>query len=160
VRARAERLHRIAWRLVGGDDAAARDGVQDALVRAFRGLRRFRGDGSLEAWLVRILVHAARSHRRWAALRLRHLAPADVDSAPANAPPPDVLLRRQLRAAVRTLSATQREVFVLVHLEGHTVSETATLLGRAEGTVKSHLHRALAKLRAALGPVREERNRP
>jgi RNA polymerase sigma-70 factor (ECF subfamily) len=46
-------------------------------------------------------------------------------------------------------------VFVLVHLEGFTVRETAELLGRPEGTVKSHLHRALARLRQELADLRE-----
>lgn len=152
VQASAERVYRLAWRLVGGDAAAAEDVVQDALVRALRGLSRFRGEASLETWLTRIVVRTARSHCRWAALRRRWTAPAvDLDAAGTSGDGArDVLLRRRLADAVRTLRGPQREVFVLIHLEGYTVRETAALLARSDGTVKSHLHRALVKLRALL----------
>ena len=49
----------------------------------------------------------------------------------------------------------QREAFVLVHLGGFTVRECSEVLGKPEGTVKSHLHRALAKLRQELGELRD-----
>ena len=64
-------------------------------------------------------------------------------------------MRRRIVAALDTLSGRQREVFVLVHLEGLTVKETADVLQRPIGTVKSHLHRALAGLRRELSDLRE-----
>ena len=56
VAAHRDRALRLAWRLVGGDDAAAEDVAQDAFVRAWRGLPRFRGEASLATWLYRIVV--------------------------------------------------------------------------------------------------------
>lgn len=73
-------------------------------------------------------------------------------------PPGDPALRARVRKALGRLPHGQREVFVLVHLEGFTVGEAAEMTGRATGTIKSHLHRALAALRwelADLGPARE-----
>ena len=78
----------------------------------------------------------------------------DADTAdPAAAPPGDPVLRARIASALERLSRRQREAFVLVHMEGFTLRETAELLGRAEGTVKSHLHRALRTLREELEDV-------
>ena len=71
--------------------------------------------------------------------------------------PADPLLRRRIAEALGRLSRGQREAFVLVHLEGFTVRESAKLLGKKEGTVKSHLHRALRTLRSELGDLRVSR---
>jgi RNA polymerase sigma-70 factor (ECF subfamily) len=62
----------------------------------------------------------------------------------------DPALRRRIASAIGHLSRRQREAFVLVHLEGFTVREAARLMARSQGTVKSHLHRALRALRAEL----------
>ena len=56
--------------------------------------------------------------------------------------------------ALTRLTRAQREVFVLVHLEGFTLSQAAEISGKALGTLKSHLHRALASLREQLGDLR------
>ena len=67
------------------------------------------------------------------------------------------MLRRRIAAALERLSAAQRETFVLVHLEGFSITEAAAVLGKAPGTLKSHLHRALVSLRETLGDLRRER---
>jgi RNA polymerase sigma-70 factor (ECF subfamily) len=72
--------------------------------------------------------------------------PAD----PSAAPLPDPALRRQIADALAALPNAQRSAFLLVHLEGFTVNEAAKIMGRAPGTVKSHLHRALTALRRRL----------
>lgn len=149
-----DRSHRLAWRLLGGDDAAAEDVVQDAFVRAFRSLSSFRGDSTIDTWFYRILVRTAQNQNRWHWLRWRRSAPdvnPDEQAAPENRH--DTLLRRRLNHAVAGLGRNQRDAFVLVHLEGFTVNDAASLLGKAEGTIKSHLHRALTKLRSELGDI-------
>jgi RNA polymerase sigma-70 factor (ECF subfamily) len=156
VRAQRERVIGLAWQLVGGDRAAAEDVAQEAFLRAYRALPRFRDDAALETWLFRIVVRQAANHRRWAHLRRRLGldAPAPDDSLPAAAVPQgDPALVRRIAGALERLSGGQREVFVLVHLQGLTVVEAAELLGRAPGTVKSHLHRALVTLRAELADL-------
>jgi RNA polymerase sigma-70 factor (ECF subfamily) len=156
VAAHRERAVRLAWRLVGGDAAAAEDVAQDAFVRAWRALDRFREEARLETWFYRILLRQAANHRRWRGVRERWAAPAGA-APPATAVPEeaDPALRRRIAAALNGLSPRQREVFVLVHLEGFSVRECAALVGRREGTVKSHLHRALEGLRSQLADLGE-----
>jgi RNA polymerase sigma-70 factor, ECF subfamily len=156
-----ERSVRMAWRLLGSDAAAAEDVAQDAFVRAYRGLARFREEAKLSTWFYRILVNEVRRHQRWRSVRQRFAAEGRDPDAVADpesdiAARADPALRRRIAAALSALPRGQREAFVLVHLEGLTVAEAASATGRAIGTIKSHLHRALASLRnrlADLAPV-------
>jgi len=154
VRTHRDRALRLAWRLVGGDSAAAEDVTQDAFVRAYRGLDGFRGDASIETWFYRILVRQAYSYRRWRALRTLWTGTEWTEAVHPDVPVTgDPALRARIAAAIEGLTRSQREVFVLVHLEGFRVRECAEVLGKPVGTVKSHLHRALARLRAQLADV-------
>lgn len=145
-----DRAIRLATRLLSGDRAAAEDVVQEAYLRAYRGLSKFRGDAQLTTWLDRIVVREAyRHHRRpWR----RWLAGEDPQDhvQPERASLPDPLLRGRIQAALERLTMHQRTVFVLMHLEGRTATEVATIMDRSVGTVKSHLHRALKALRTDL----------
>ncbi|UCE85615.1 MAG: RNA polymerase sigma factor [Deltaproteobacteria bacterium] len=156
VASHRERALRLAWRLVGGDDDAAEEIAQEAFFKAYRALPRFREDARLETWFYRILVNQAHRYLRWRAVRERwgavfHEHQADASAARSG----DPLLRRRIARALAGLTRRQREAFVLVHLEGFTVWETAELIGAAEGTVKSHLHRAMTGLRAELADLRD-----
>jgi RNA polymerase sigma-70 factor, ECF subfamily len=150
-RTHRERSHRLAWRLLGGDEQGARDVVQNAFAKAWRGFDGFRDEALLATWLTRIVIHEASNHRRWRRVRAR-LSPF-VRQPQQPVDEGDPLLRRRIRDAVDRLSDGQREVFVLVHLEGRSVTETAELLGKAEGTVKSHLHRAFETVRSELADL-------
>ncbi len=154
--ARRERALRLAFRLLAGDEATAEDVVQNAFFRAHRALAGFRGEASLDTWFYRILVREVQRQRRWQALRRWFAVDPEV-APPALDPRPmgDPGLRRRIAKALERLSAGQREAFVLVHLEELTVTEAAEVLGKAVGTVKSHLHRALAALRLELADLRE-----
>ena len=155
VSSHRERAVRLAWRLVGGDAAAAEDVAQDAFVRAHQALGRFREESSLATWFYRILVRQASSHRRWRAVRERWLGGAETDVCdPASAAEADPALRRRIARALDALTRRQREAFVLVHLDGFTVGEAAEILRTPTGTLKSHLHRALVKLREELSDLR------
>jgi RNA polymerase sigma-70 factor (ECF subfamily) len=151
VRSHRDRARSLAWRLVGGDEAAAEDVTQEALVKAYEALGRFREDSSLATWFYRILVRQAAKYRRWRAVREAWSGiwqEEHPDPAPREAGDP--ALRRRIARALDGLTRSQREAFVLVHMEGFTVRECADLLGKPPGTVKSHLHRALAALRSEL----------
>jgi RNA polymerase sigma-70 factor (ECF subfamily) len=151
-----ERALRLAWRLVGGDGSAAEDVTQDAFVKAYRGLSRFRDEAQLSTWFYRILVRQAYSYLRWRRVRERFGGEVPEDPPDRGArPAPDPGLRKQIADALAALPRAQREVFLLVHLEGFTVNEAAEIMGRAPGTVKSHLHRALTALRRRLDGVLE-----
>jgi RNA polymerase sigma-70 factor (ECF subfamily) len=154
VAAHRERAVGLAWRLVGGDAAAAEDVAQEAFVRAHRALAGFRGDASMSTWFYRILVNEAHRYRRWRWVRLRRAAEADPDPPdPRGEATGDPGLRARIGRALERLPETQRETFVLIHLEGFTVREAAEILGKATGTLKSHLHRALTSLRRELADV-------
>ena len=154
VQSHRDRARSLAWRLVGGDEAAAEDVTQEALVRAYQALGRFREDSSLATWFYRILVRQAANYRRWRAVREAWSGIWQEEYPdPAPKEPGDPALRQRIARALDGLTRSQREVFVLVHLEGFTVRECAELLGKPAGTVKSHLHRALATLRRELGDL-------
>lgn len=151
-----DRARRLAWRLVGGDEAAAEDVTQDAFVKAYQALDDFRGEASLETWFYRILVRQAHNYRRWRAVRNMWHSPSEEELAdPTVVTLGDPGLRRRIATALDQLSRRQREAFILVHLEGFTVQECADFLGKPSGTVKSHLHRALVALRMELADLKE-----
>jgi RNA polymerase sigma-70 factor (ECF subfamily) len=121
---RRERALRLAFRLLGGDQATAEDVVQNAFLRAHRALERFRGDASLDTWFYRILVNEVQRQRRWSALR--RLFGADPESAPPPVDPRptrDPGLRRRIGAALERLSAGQREAFVDCVRQGRPAQE-------------------------------------
>ncbi len=156
VHSHRERARRLAWRLIGGDDAAADDVTQDALVKAYQALTSFREDSTLATWFYRILVRQAQNYRRWRAVRALWHGETNVEpTAPSTEEQGDPGLRRRISKALDRLSRRQREAFILVHLEGFTVQECANLLGKPVGTVKSHLHRALVLLRHELADLQE-----
>jgi RNA polymerase sigma-70 factor (ECF subfamily) len=156
-----ERALRLAWRLVGGDAAAAEDVTQDAFVKAYSGLSRFRDEAALSTWFYRILVRQAYSYLRWRRVRERFGgAVPDDPPDPAARPSSDPALQRLIQEALAALPRTQRDAFLLVHLEGFTVSEAAEIMGRATGTLKSNLHRARTALKKRLDGVLEPKARP
>lgn len=154
VASHRDRAVGLAWRLAGGDAAAAEDIAQEAFLRAYRGLGQFREEAKMSTWFYRILTNEAQRHLRWRWVRQRVAGemPADPPD-PRPAATGDPKLRERVAHAVADLPRGQREVFVLVHLEGFTVSEAAAITGCAAGTIKSHLHRALGKLRKALADL-------
>lgn len=118
-----------------------------------RGLPGFREEASVSTYLYRIAVHAGIRIRR-ARSRERSLEGLPESAAPASpsAEDPadrDALLAR-VREAVLALPDQQRAVFILRHYEGKSVAEAAAILALAPGTVKAHLHQAVAGLRGRL----------
>src|SRR5262245_40279526 len=136
--AQVRRLRTIAW-LVLRDHDLAEDAVQEALVRAWRQLPKLRQVDRFEGWLTRILVRAAsdeveRRRRFQASVRAISVEPSEADGIVA------VANREQLDRGFRRLSVEHRAVVVLHHYEDMTLSEIATVLGVAPGTVRSRYH--------------------
>ncbi len=165
---------RVCHRVLGSA-ADAEDAAQEAFVAAYRSLPDWRGDGPFTAWISRIAVRIAirRAHQRrpvdWidpAALDgpdelldpggrrvARHFAGAALDAA-ATADPGRVLPAAEeaglVREALRGLEEPYRETVALRYFGGLTVPEIAEACDRPQGTVKTHLHRGLLRLRARL----------
>jgi RNA polymerase sigma-70 factor (ECF subfamily) len=149
-----DRHRRVALRVayaVAGDDAE--DAVQEAFVKAYGALGRFRVGGAFRPWVLRIVANEARNRRRSAGRRAR-LELRVVDRQPHAGSPEDVAVaadrRRALVAALSTLPDHDREVLALRWFAELSEAEMAVALGVRPGTVKSRLARALDRLRSAL----------
>lgn len=149
----------IAFRaayLITGSAAEAEDATQEACVKAWLALERFRPDAPFRPWLVRIALNEARNRRRGesrrAGLALRLSAPPR-DAASAPSAETEVLVgeqRARLAAAVGLLREDDQLVIAARYFLGLSEAETATALRLRRGTVKSRLSRALARLQAQL----------
>jgi RNA polymerase sigma-70 factor (ECF subfamily) len=151
----APRVYRVINRLCQ-DEEQARDLTQDAFVRAFDGLDRFRGESAFGTWLFRIAVtvtlNAMRKKRREEVRRVPFEETLSIDAAA----PGDPDLRESLIRAIDELSEAQRTVFVLHALEGYTHVEIGELLGISQNTSKGRLFDARAVLRRKLAPFMKE----
>jgi RNA polymerase sigma factor (sigma-70 family) len=146
----------IAFRtayLIAGNAADAEDAAQDAFLKAWRALRRFRQGAPFRPWLLQIVANEARNRRRSAGRRA-HLAlrAATEETSGDAAPSPEASLlsaeaRETLLAAVNELPEDQRNVIALRFFVGLSEAEVAETLSLPTGTVKSRSARALERLR-------------
>jgi RNA polymerase sigma-70 factor (ECF subfamily) len=155
--AHAPRVYRLAFRLTGDGDLA-RESTQDVFVKAFRQLVNFRGDAALATWLHRITVTvSANAMRKVKRLRERE---TDLDQQESfgsqRSDDVDPVLREKLHRAIDALPEIYRMTLIMHDIEGYTHIEIAQSLGVAEGTCKSRLSLARAKLRTALSGLAEE----
>lgn len=151
------RHQRTALRLayaICGSAAEAEDVTQEAFVKAYRALGRFRAESPWRPWLLRIVANEAKNRVRAGARRHRtaerHGALA---VAPAAGPEDAALARISDEAVLRALASLpvrDRQVLSCRYVAGLSEAETAAALDVATGTVKSRQSRALARLRAAL----------
>lgn len=145
----------MAYRLTGNPDDAG-DVVQDAYVRAYRAIRRFRGDSSFSTWMYRITSNCASTHlSRRTRQRTEELSDdvPIVDSRPEQDPSlraEAAVLRHHIDRAIRALPERLRQVVVLRDLHDLSHSEIAAELGITTSAAKVRLHRARQRLRAAL----------
>jgi len=164
VLAYQDQAYRVAYRLLGDPDAAA-DATQDAFLKAYRHIGRFR-DGSFRAWLLRIVTNTCYDRLRRRKRRptvsldasLEDDGPGEAsfwlrDASP-NRDPARYAERRALAAAIEDCLADLppdfRAVAVLVDVEGLDYPSAAEALGVPVGTVKSRLARARRRLRDCL----------
>ena len=146
------RVYAVVRRLAA-DDGLADDWAQEAWIRAFRALPKFRGDSAFSTWLHRVAVNSALQGKR---KRSRH--DTRETSLPVSLPGRErehTVLRISLERALERLPDGMREVLVLHDVEGFTHEEIGEMLGIASGTSKSQLFKARAKMRDILRPVQE-----
>jgi len=137
--------------------------TQDCFLKAHRNWASFRGESSAMTWLMRLAINLQKDHWRNRRMQFwRHARANAVDLGEASEWLPSgersaeqqLLARervRQVGKAVEGLSERQRTVFLLRYVEEAELSEIARATGLSEGTVKAHLSRAVAKVRAELG---------
>ncbi len=159
-----EKAFALAYHFTGNPEDA-KDLLQEAFVRAFKGIRDFRGGSAFYTWFYRILVNLCRDFLRRKKSRLKVFmergapragedaedVPEPVDSAPD---PSEAVLdgetRQLISEALDKLPERQKAVFVLRHLHGMKLSEIAEVIGCGESTAKVHLFRATRGLRCQL----------
>jgi len=155
------RIYRYA--LLSLRDADLAESVtQDCFLKAHRARGEFRGDCSVATWLTRIATNLIRDSTRsrkfqfWKTATSTAVdagAMADRLRSPGLSPETHLQVRQELVKVwdtVATLSGKQRSVFLLRFVEEMELPEIATAMGLHVGTVKSHLHRALAAVRKAM----------
>ena len=136
--------------------------TQECFIKAYQARHQFRGAASVGTWLMTIAANLIRDHENSSRLKFwRRILGTDLDVADLGDWLPDrqqspealVLAREQIAAiwsAVRTISERQRTVFLLRFVEEMDLQEIAAVTGMKEGTVKTHLFRALQAVRARL----------
>src|SRR5215469_9226891 len=132
------------------DRTAAEDAVQEAAVKAWRAFPSLRDEGRARAWFLKIVLNQCRAtmRTRWWRWRLAgDRMDVQVDGEQAS-----VERRLDLERALRCLSREQRAVLFLFFQLDLPQEEVARVLGVRVGTVKSRLHRAVARLREAADP--------
>jgi RNA polymerase sigma-70 factor (ECF subfamily) len=146
---------RTAW-LITRSSADAEDAAQEAFVKAYYALDRFRLGESFRPWILRIVANEARNRKRSAGRRERlALRLAEDRGAGDAAPSPEAAaiereVRQGLVEALDSLSERDRLVVACRYLLELSEAETAAALGVRPGTVKSRLSRALGRLRHAM----------
>lgn len=142
------RMRHVAWQVLG-DRQAMEDVLQEAALRAFRGLPAFRGESGAGTWLCRVAFTTAVDHAR---RRPRELVVGDDELWGTSSPDPGetIVARMTLDEAFAALSAEQRIAMLLVDREGLDYTTAAEVIGIAPGTLASRLFRARQLLRAAL----------
>ncbi len=159
VKATYADTYTLAYRLTG-DEEDARDVVQEAYLRAFKGIRRFRGDAQFSTWMYRITANCASTQL---GKRNRHRHDELLDDAPLADEDPErdpqqradaSSLRDRLNVALAELPPKLRAVVVLRDVYDLPHEDIAAELGISESAAKVRLHRARRKLRERLFPQR------
>jgi len=151
-RAHAPRLFGLACRFVGRADAE--DLLQDIFLSAHRKLDQYKGDSSLGTWLFRLATNLCLDHLRSRGARFNSVTDAITDepeaTGTASGSLSGVVDRLDLERALAELPDGCRVVFVLHDVEGFQHGEIGEMLGIADGTSKSQLHKARMRLRDLL----------
>jgi RNA polymerase sigma-70 factor (ECF subfamily) len=149
----------LAYRLCGNEEDA-RDVVQDAYLRAFKGLKRFRGEAQFSTWMYRITANCANtlmSKRHKHRHDELHDTIEDTDSARDPAAQADAMaLRADLADALQELSPKLRAVVLLRDVYELPHEDIAAELGISETAAKVRLHRARLQLKERLFPRRSD----
>jgi len=154
-RAHSGRLYSVACRVLG-NPTDAEDMLQEIFLAAHRKLDTFRGESALGTWLYRLAMNLCLDHLRSRATRSGQLTDAlddeyGLDDTGSRHLAERTVAKMDLERAMAQLPDGCRTAFVLHDVEGLEHREVAEILGIAEGTSKSQVHKARMRLRAMLG---------
>lgn len=158
----ATRLYNLACRMTGSS-AEAEDLLQEVFIHAYRKLASYKGEAALGTWLYRLAMNLILDRVRSKQGKMDRVTVALSDErgeavVPAGGRPADAVVDRlDLERAVDRLPASYKAAFLLHDVEGFEHREVGEMLGVAEGTSKSLVHKARLRIRAFLSarePVR------
>lgn len=147
VEAYQPRLRRFLLNLTMGDVMLTDDLAQETMVKAYLGIRSFRGIASFGTWLYRIAYNEFYSERR------RHEESLPDEPAlehPSTAEQDATEAQLTVRQAMQSLNDVERTAVTLFYIEGQPIKKIAAIMQRPEGSVKSSLHRAKEKMRKTI----------
>ena len=153
---------RVCWHYTGNREASS-DCGQEAMIRIWRALDSYRGDCAFESWVYRIAANCCmdwlRKKKRDRSVSMEPMRDQGFDPADTSPGTEAQVIakdeRRRLREAIALLPEDQREALVLTQLERVSYEEAARMLDVSEGTVKSRVNRAKARLKEILTPEGE-----
>ena len=155
-------IWRICWHYTGNRESAE-DCGQETMIRIWRSLDSYRGDCALESWVYRIAANCCmdylRKKKRDKSVSMEPMQEQGFDPAdPSPGTEEQVVAaeeKERLREAITLLPEDQREALIMTQLEKVPYEEAAKLLGVSEGTIKSRVNRAKARLKEILTGDRE-----
>ncbi|MBQ6289496.1 MAG: RNA polymerase sigma factor [Clostridia bacterium] len=155
-------IWRICWHYTGNRESAE-DCGQETMIRIWRSLDSYRGDCALESWVYRIAANCCmdylRKKKRDKSVSMEPMQEQGFDPAdPSPGTEEQVVAadeQKRLREAITMLPEDQREALIMTQLEKVPYEEAARLLGVSEGTIKSRVNRAKARLKEILTGDRE-----
>jgi len=154
-----KQAYNIAFGFVNNHDDA-QDIAQESFVRVYQSIGEFRGDSGFGTWLYRIVANLSLNRlRKKKSSSFREITLADDPPAPGLPPAGDLHqqdVRMHVERALHELPTLQRAVVILRHLNGLSTRQVSVILRCSEGTVKTHLHRGLKKMRSKLSFIKED----
>ncbi len=151
----ANLVYRICYRVLP-DEGQAKDCAQEAWLKVFKNHKNFRADSSFKAWITTIAVNCSidwiRKNSRMVPVSNHELIPEFFfgQSETAREELEEEKIHLLIRQVLDQMSVPQRVAFVLRHYESESISAIANVLQCSEGTVKTHIHRAVTALRKVL----------
>ena len=139
-------IYSYSYQFLGTQDEA-QDATQQTFLKAFRSISALKQRSSAKSWLYSIARNVCIDRKRWWRTWLSASA-TSPEGRPAIERFPELSIT--LKKLIGELPVRQREVFILRHWHDFSTSETAQMLGLDEGTIKSHLKRAIDKLKISL----------
>ena len=155
-------IWRICWHYTGNRESAE-DCGQETMIRIWRSLDSYRGDCALESWVYRIAANCCmdylRKKKRDKSVSMEPMQEQGFDPADLSPGTEEQVVaadeQKRLREAITLLPEDQREALIMTQLEKVPYEEAAKLLGVSEGTIKSRVNRAKARLKEILSGERE-----
>ena len=160
-----KKSYNLAYQWTNNQEDAL-DILQDAFIKMYKVLFKWKPGSSLFTWLYRVIINQAIDlNRRKGRIkfistsRIEDEVEKDIDLQASELDRPDVRteageLGMQIHNAVMNLSQRQKEIFILKHYQGHSLKEIAEILECSIGTIKSSLFQAIRKLRDELSVIR------